>query len=111
MSKERARRREQREREAAARAAAREAAERRADRRRAFTEPVLGPLRRLRTSLTTGRQTGALAERRRMRIRLILAALFFVQLVVWVVRPDWEARLGAFVVALFVFPLALAFAL
>ena len=111
MSKERARRREEREREAATKAAERAVVARRAERRRALVAPVVGPWRRLRRAMTTGRQTGALAERRRTRVRLILALLFFAQIVVWVVRPDWEARLGAFVIALFVFPVAAAFAL
>jgi membrane associated rhomboid family serine protease len=30
--------------------------------------------------------------------------LFVLNLLVWLVRPDWAARLGAFVVSLVVFP-------
>ena len=111
MSKERARRREAREREAAARAAERAAQARRRERRRALLAPVVVPVRRARLALRTGRPTGVLAERRRMRIRMILALLMFAQLVVWVVRDDWGARLGALVLAVFVFPVALVFAL
>ena len=111
MSKERARRREEREREAAAQAAARAETERRTARRRALLDRLAGPFRRARLSLTTGKQTGALARRRSTRLRLILVALFLFQVLVWVARPDWEARLGAFVIAVFVFPVAAVFVL
>jgi hypothetical protein len=59
----------------------------------------------------TGRQTGLLAARRRTRMNLVLAALLLVQVVVWVVRPDWQARLAAVVLALLAFPVIAAFAL
>jgi hypothetical protein len=111
VSKERARRREQREREAAERSAALAAARRRVERRRALVAPVTGPWRRIRLALTTGQQTGPLAQRRRTRIRLIVAVLFFAQVVVWVLRPDWQARLAALVFALFAFPVVAVFAL
>ena len=32
------------------------------------------------------------------------AVLFLLNLLVWLVRPDWAARLGAFVVSVVVFP-------
>ncbi len=111
MSKERARRREAREREASARAAAQAATAQRRARREALVAPIVGPVRRARLALTTGRQTGPVAQRKRMRLRMILALLLFAQIVVWVVRPDWQARLAAFVLALFVFPVVAAFTL
>ena len=111
MSKERARRREIREAEAAARTAAREAEAARRARRQAVLTPVLAPLRRWRLTLSTGRPTGVLAERRRTRLRLLVIALVLVQVLVWLVRPDWQARLAAAVLALFCFPVIAAFTL
>ncbi|MFL6062747.1 MAG: hypothetical protein ACJ72E_16085 [Marmoricola sp.] len=111
MSKERARRREVRELEAAERAAVRAAKARRRARREALVEPVLGPARRLRVSLTTGRQSGVLAERRRTRVRVLVGLLLFAQLVIWVLRPDWQARLAALIVSAFVFLVASVFTL
>ena len=107
MSKERARRREVRERDAAIRSAARAAEAERAARRRTRK----AALRRRLLPLTTGRQTGVLARRRRTRLSLIFAALVFVQVVVWVVRPDWQARLAALVIAALAFPVIAAFTL
>ena len=113
MSKERARRREAREREAAIKAAARaaeaERRERRAARartvRRHTTDRVPRPAGRVRgLAGGVGRQTGSLARRRRVETSLLLAALLFVNLVVWIVRPDWRARLGALVVTALVAP-------
>lgn len=104
MSKERARRRAAREHEAALRAAARAADQERRERRAARAAAV----RRVTTGrLPTpgrGRQTGVLARRRSRRTGLLLAFLLAVQVVVWVVRPDWETRLAALVVSLLVAP-------
>ncbi|MGO4256277.1 hypothetical protein [Marmoricola sp. RAF53] len=115
MSKERARRREAREREVAVRAAERAAQkaaqQRRRARRDALLAPVVTPFRRLRLALTTGRQSGALAERRRKRTTLLIAALLFLQVLVWIIRPDWEARLAAALVALLAFPVVAALVL
>ncbi|MEP6816443.1 MAG: hypothetical protein ABI873_12915 [Marmoricola sp.] len=100
MSKERANRRAGRERESAirtaARAAERERAERRQARRRHLTRwlPARSP-----------RPSGILAERRRARLRMLVAALVLVQVVVWIFRPDWPARLAAVVISLLLFPL------
>lgn len=107
MSKERARRREVRDREAAIRTAARAAEADRQARRRARKAAV----RKRLVPLTTGRQTGVLARRRRARLNLVLAGLLFVQVVVWVVRPDWQARLAALLVAALAFPVVAAFTL
>jgi len=98
MSKERARRRAEREREAAAKdAARRKEAVRRARaraRRRALTGWIPRP------HLTPG----VVAARRRAELTATVGILFLLNLVVWLVRPDWAARLGAFVVSLVVFP-------
>ncbi len=98
MSKERARRRAEREHEAALRAAARQrAAERRARaqaRRRALTGWI--PKARL--------QPGLLAARRRAEMAATVGLLLMLNLLVWLVRPDWAARLGALVVSAVVFP-------
>jgi Flp pilus assembly protein TadB len=107
VSKERARRREARERDAAARAAARAAQVEREARRRARRNA----LRKRLIPLTTGRQTGVLAQRRRTRLNLVLASLLLVQVVVWVVRPDWQARLAALILAALAFPVLVAFTL
>jgi Flp pilus assembly protein TadB len=107
VSKERARRREARQREAAIRTAARAAEAERQARRRSRRNA----LRKRLTPLTTGRQTGVLARRRRTRLNLVLVALLFLQVVVWVVRPDWQARLAALLVAALAFPVIAAFTL
>lgn len=106
MSKERAKRRTAREREAAIRSAARAAEEERRERREARKKA----LRRITTGqlparMTTGRQTGVLARRRRTRTALLVAFLLAVNILVWVVRPDWPARLAALVVSILVAPL------
>jgi len=107
MSKERARRREEREREAAIRTAARAAEAERAARRRARK----ASLRRRLVPLTTGRQTGVLARRRRTRLNVVVLVLLALQVLVWVVRPDWQARLAALLVAALAFPVIAAFTL
>jgi Flp pilus assembly protein TadB len=107
VSKERARRREAREAEAATRRAEHERRTRRDARRRARRNAV----RKRLAPLTTGRQTGVLAQRRRARLNVILAFLLLVQVVVWVVRPDWQARLTALLVAALAFPVLAAFTL
>ncbi|MGN6132277.1 MAG: hypothetical protein ACTHOK_18215 [Nocardioidaceae bacterium] len=105
MSKERARRRAEREREAATRAAARaaqaERRERRLARRRALQRATTGRLPR---ATPVGRPTGTLAHRRRVRTSLLLGALLVLNVVVWVARPDWRARLLALVVSVLVAP-------
>jgi hypothetical protein len=68
-------------------------------------------LQRRLVPFTTGRQTGVLARRRRTRLNLVLATLLFLQVVVWVVRPDWQARLAALIVAALAFPVIAAFTL
>jgi hypothetical protein len=107
VSKERARRREAREREAAVRRAAQARVTERTARRRARK----AAWRRRLVPFTTGRQTGVLARRRRTRLNLVVASLLFLQVVVWVVRPDWQARLAALVVAALAFPVIAVFTL
>ncbi len=111
MSKERARRREERERDKAAREETRATADARAARQRERRAVWARRLAMMTPGGPTGQQTGILARRRRTRLNLIFFALVLVQVIVWVVRPDWQARLGALVVSLLVFPVIAAFAL
>ena len=108
MSKERARRRAQREHEAALRAAARaaeaERRERRQARARAVRRATTDRLRRTRTH----RPTGTLARRRRLQTSLLVAVVVALNVLVWVVRPDWPARLAALVVSVLAMPVLLA---
>ncbi len=98
MSRERARRRAEREHEAALRAAARQREAERAARRRARRRALTGWVPRARL------QPGLLAARRRAELTATFGLLFLVNLLVWFVRPDWAARLGALVVSAVVFP-------
>ncbi|QNN53068.1 hypothetical protein [Nocardioides mesophilus] len=105
MSKERAKRRAAREHEAALRVAARaaqaERRERRLARRRGLQRLTTDRLPRWRP---VGRDTGLLARRRRLRRGLLVALVLALNVLVWVVRPDWEARLAALVVSVLAFP-------
>ena len=98
MSKERAQRRAERERQAAARTAERERAAERAARaaarRRALTRWI--PRTRL--------LPGELAARRRREVAVTIAILVALNVLVWIVRPDWESRLAAAAVSLLVAP-------
>ncbi len=98
MSKERARRRAEREHEAALRAAARQRVTERQARSRARRRAMNGWVPRLHL------QPGVLAARRRAELMATFGVLFLVNLLVWLVRPDWAARLGALVVSAVVFP-------
>jgi hypothetical protein len=101
LSKERARRRADREREAAIKAAARAAEAERRERRAARAKTI----RRMTAGFGGGgRQTGVLARRRQIRTSLLLAFLVAVNLLVWLARPDWEARLAALVLSILVAP-------
>ena len=109
MSRERAQRRAEREREAAIRAAARAAEEERRERRAARRRAVRRfTTDRLPRPVPVGRDTGTLAHRRRVRTSLLLVALLLLNVLVWVVRDDWRARLGALVVSLLVAPVLAA---
>ncbi len=102
MSKDRARRRAEREKEAAIRTAARAATakrrERRQSRRRSLHAATVGRLP------SSGRPLGILARRRRQQTTGLVAVLVLLNVVVWVVRGDWPAVLGALVVSLLVYP-------
>jgi hypothetical protein len=104
VSKERARRRAHREHEAALRAAARATEEERRERRRARAKAV----RRVTTDRVrvtrTHRPTGSLARRRRLQTSLLVALLVALNVLVWVVRPDWQARFAALVVSVLATP-------
>ena len=105
MSKERAKRRAAREHEAALRAAARateaERRERRTARRTALASATTDRLPRF---ARTGRPSGSLARKRRIQTSLLVAFLVTVNILIWVVRPDWESRLAATVVTVLVAP-------
>jgi hypothetical protein len=101
VSKERAQRRAEREREAAARQAAREREAVRRARRQARKRTLTGWIPR--PHLTPG----VLAARRRTELMATFGLLILLNLLVWLIRPDWAARLGALVVSAVVFPVVL----
>ena len=99
VSKERAQRRAEREREAAVKAAARaRTAERRA-RATARKRTLTGWLPRPHV------MPGTLAARRRREIAATIAILVALNVLVWIMRPEWSARLGALVVSVLVAPI------
>ncbi len=100
MSKERALRRAQREHEAALKAAARAAEEERRERRAARKRALAKAL----PDFGSGRHTGILARRRQRDLTLLLALLLAVNVLVWVVRPDWAARLLTLLVSVLAAP-------
>ena len=105
MSKERAQRRAAREHEAALKASARAAEQERRERRAARARAVKRVTTdRLPRRTRTRRATGTLARRRRIQRSLVLAVLVALNLLVWVVRPDWAARLAALVVSVLAAP-------
>lgn len=85
----------------AARAAEHERQERRTARRRALSRATTGRLPRL---VPVGRPTGTLARRRRIRMSLLLTLLFGLNLLTWILRPDWAARFGVLVVTVLAAP-------
>ena len=100
MSKERANRRAAREHEAALKASARAAEAERRERRNARKAALKrATTDRLPRMTGTGRQTGILARRRRLQTSMLLTVLLAVQVLVWVLRPDWPSRLAALVVS------------
>jgi Flp pilus assembly protein TadB len=105
MSKERALRRAEREREAAVRTAARAAEAERRERKEARARAVRRHTTdRLPRLSPAGRDSGALAHRRRVETSLLVAMMVAVNVLVWVVRPDVQARVGVLVVSVLVFP-------
>jgi Flp pilus assembly protein TadB len=108
VSKERARRRAEREHESALRAAARAAEAERRERRQARKAAVRrATTDRLRVT-RTHRPTGTLARRRRVQTSLVIALLVALNVLVWVVRPDWPARLATLVVSVLAAPVLVA---
>jgi hypothetical protein len=101
VSKERARRRAEREREAAAREESRQKQADRRARARARRQTLTGWIPRPQLV------PGVVAARRRAELMGALGLLFLLNLLVWIVRPDWAARLGALVVSIVVFPVVL----
>ena len=111
MSKERAKRRAVREHEAALRASARAAETERRERRAGRARALRRAARRLPGRHPVGRQSGSLARRRRAQTSLLLALLVAANVLVWFVRPDWEARLAALVVTVLAAPVLATFLL
>jgi Flp pilus assembly protein TadB len=99
VSKERAQRRAVREQEAAAAAAARAAEAERKQRREARMQALTARLPKRRS-----RPGGVLAQRRRRQTSGLVAALVFLNLVVWLVSYDWALRAGTLMVSLLVAP-------
>ena len=105
MSKERARRRAEREHEAALKAAARAAEQERRERRAARADAVRRVTTdRLPRRTRTARPTGTLAHRRRVQTWLVLALLIALNVLVWVLTPDWASRLASLVVSVLAAP-------
>jgi Flp pilus assembly protein TadB len=104
MSKERARRRAAREHEAALRTAARASAQERRERQLARRRTLRAATTDRVRLASAGRQTGSLARRQQRRTSMLVALLACVNVFVWVVRPEWSARLGALVVTVLAFP-------
>ena len=103
MSKERQRRRAERERQQAIAAAARERREAKQRRRRQRVKAVREALPK-RTRWST--QQGRLADKRRRRAGLLIAVFLVVQVVTWLLTPNWYARGAALIVGLFALPVA-----
>jgi hypothetical protein len=99
MSRERAQRREAREREAAIVAAARASQAEKRERRAARSRAV-----RSRLPVRHSRQTGVLAARRRKQTGATIAMLLVLNVLIWVVFPEWSARAMAAVVSLLAAP-------
>jgi len=104
VSKERAQRRAEREREAAIKAAARAAEAERRERRQARRQALRRATDRLRRLGGPSRPTGEPARRRRIQTSLLFALLVALNVLVWVARPDWRARLAALIVTVLAAP-------
>jgi hypothetical protein len=101
MSKERARRRAERERQAALSTAARQREAERRARTQARRHALSGWIPRPHF------MPGTLAARRRTELMAACGLLLVLNVLVWIVRPDWAARVGALVVSIVVFPIVL----
>jgi Flp pilus assembly protein TadB len=99
MSKERARRREAREREAAIVTAARASQAERRERHAARSRAV-----RSRFPRRHSRQTGILAARRRRQVSATIAMLLVLNVLVWVVFPEWPMRTMVLILSLLIAP-------
>jgi hypothetical protein len=99
MSKERARRREAREREAAIVTAARASQAERRERHAARSRAVRSRLPRRHS-----RQTGILAARRRRQVSATIAMLLVLNVLVWVVFPEWPMRTMVLILSLLIAP-------
>ena len=59
---------------------------------------------RLRGRGPVGAHAGVLARRRRRQFWALAAVLAGLNVLVWVARPDWQARLAGLVVTVLAFP-------
>jgi Flp pilus assembly protein TadB len=98
VSKERARRRAEREHEAQLKVESRRREEQRRARARSRKQALTGWIPRPHVT------PGIVAARRRNELWATFSLLLLLNVLVWLVRPDWAARLGALVVSLVVFP-------
>ena len=98
MSKERAQRRAEREREAAIKAAARARVEERRQRVAARKRRLTGWVPRPRF------QPGLLARKRRINLAATFAILAFLNVILWIARDDWGARVGGIFVSILAAP-------
>ena len=103
MSKERAQRRAERERESGGQGGRPRPSKERRARSAARKKALTGWLPRVNL------MPGTLAARRRREVAVTIAILVALNLLVWIVRPDWQARLGALVVSVLVVPVLLLF--
>jgi Flp pilus assembly protein TadB len=101
VSKERQRRRAAREAEVARAAAVRERKEAKRRRRRERVAALTGWLPR---PVKWGTHQGRLADRRRRRQGLLIAAFLVLQVVVFLLSPSWYLRIGVLVLSVLVFP-------
>jgi hypothetical protein len=99
VSKERARRRAEREHVTALKNAARQRELERRARLRARRQTLTGWIPRPHPT------PWVVAARRRAELMAAVGLLLLLNLLVWLVRPDWAARVGAVVFSVVVFPL------
>ena len=109
VSKERARRRAEREAAAEAERLRREKSRRRAETTAAVVGAVTEPGNRVRHGITRSWRRryppgDPLAPRRRRESLLSLVIVVLIQVVAWWFVPTWPARLGVFVLTLFLLP-------
>jgi Flp pilus assembly protein TadB len=99
VSRERARRRAEREREQGIRAAARAREAERTQRAAARRRAMVGWLP------TPHRRPGLLAQRRRRELTITVCLLVALNVLIWIVSPDWAVRIVFVMVSLLAAPM------